>query len=151
MDLNSGAVPAAGVAIFNAHAQILLGTHHRDGRWATFGGRVEAGESSREAAVREVLEEVGVRLSGDLHELGVFGGSSLYTVSYPGWGPTSYEVTMYAAIVHRTLNIVRQTTEIAEVRWIDVSALDDVDLACDMQEIIPAACTWYSAQSPYAS
>lgn len=144
MDTSSTVVPAAGVAIFDAQARLLLGRHCHDGRWATFGGRVEEGESTRGAAVREVEEEIGVLLTERLHKLGVFGGSSLYTVDYPDWGPTTYEVTMYATIVRQPLKTVPHIAEIAEVRWVGISELDSIELAPDMREIIPAACTWHS-------
>jgi 8-oxo-dGTP pyrophosphatase MutT (NUDIX family) len=46
--------------------QLRQGTGYRDGHWATAAaGHVEAGESVVEAAAREALEEVGVRV----HEL----------------------------------------------------------------------------------
>lgn len=57
--------------------------------------------SARGAAHREVREKLGVLLTDPFEELGVFGGSSLYTVDYPGWGPTTYEVTMFATISRR--------------------------------------------------
>ena len=33
------------------------------GQWGTFGGQIEAGETPKEAAIRELDEEIGIRLS----------------------------------------------------------------------------------------
>ncbi|SDT42581.1 NUDIX domain-containing protein [Microlunatus soli] len=147
----SSVVRAAGVAIFNDSAQLLLGRHQHDRRWATFGGRVEAGESAPNAAIREVREELGLELAGQIQELGVFGDSPIYTVNYPDWGPTTYEVTMFATILRGHVELVLDTEEIAEARWIDASDVARIELARDMQEIVPAACAWHSIHRRHAS
>ena len=53
------------------------------GQWALPGGRAEAGESSREVALRETHEEVGVRLGGDavVGELDDFATRSGYCIT----------------------------------------------------------------------
>jgi 8-oxo-dGTP diphosphatase len=63
-------VPAAYVALLRPGAsglEVLLmlreGTGYMDGHWATVAGHVEQGESCEQAAVREVLEEVGVDIT----------------------------------------------------------------------------------------
>lgn len=53
-----------GFVILEYQYHVLLG-HHKDGFWRLPGGKGEPGETSREAAVREVWEEVSIRLSGD--------------------------------------------------------------------------------------
>ncbi len=53
--------------------QILLGLKKRGfgvNRWNGFGGKVEKGETIQEAAIRETLEEVKVKIS-DLQEVGL--------------------------------------------------------------------------------
>ena len=56
--------PAAIVAIVGADQRILLANNFQweENRYSTVAGFVEAGESAEEAAVREIHEEVGVRL-----------------------------------------------------------------------------------------
>src|SRR5205085_2221682 len=61
----------AGVILYR-EGRVLL--QHRDddpairwpGAWAIFGGHVETGETPEEAAQRELEEELGLRLDGDL-------------------------------------------------------------------------------------
>jgi len=54
-----------GVLIFNERNQVLLGKRinaHGDGSWGPPGGHLEFRESFEECAVREVMEEVGIRI-----------------------------------------------------------------------------------------
>jgi 8-oxo-dGTP pyrophosphatase MutT (NUDIX family) len=50
------------VVIRNEEGKLLLVRQHHDGKdiWMAPGGAIEAGESSRDAAIREVLEETGL-------------------------------------------------------------------------------------------
>ena len=55
-----------GVAVYNAQGQVLLVQRGRppgQGTWGLPGGLIDLGESLAEAAVREVMEEVGVIIS----------------------------------------------------------------------------------------
>lgn len=134
---------AAGVAIFNASGSLLLGRHAHDGRWATFGGSVEDGESARGAALREVREEVGLVLE-DVEILGTFGGSPIYTVEYADGSSESYSVTMFGHVATGNVLPRPDGTEILECRWFTPDALSKTSLlAADMAEIIPAALDWF--------
>jgi 8-oxo-dGTP diphosphatase len=55
--------PAVGVVCFNAAGEVLLirrGTPPRLGEWSIPGGRLEWGETTKAAALRELREETGV-------------------------------------------------------------------------------------------
>lgn len=61
----SGSISAAGILYTTAAGSILLGKRvpnegdGGDGEWACFGGKIEDGETPREAAIREIEEETG--------------------------------------------------------------------------------------------
>jgi len=58
---------AAAYVVLRRGDRVLLqrrrGTGYRDGHWAVLAGHVDLGESVHEAAVREALEEAGVRIA----------------------------------------------------------------------------------------
>ncbi|MGH3503843.1 MAG: NUDIX hydrolase [Nocardioidaceae bacterium] len=137
-------IPAAGVAAFSRDGRLLLGRHAHDSRWATLGGGVEEGESADEAARREVLEEVGLRLN-KLAFLGSFGDKPIYDVQYPDDSVVSYRVDIFGAIADDT-NPRPDGNEIVEAGWFALEDLVSIDLAPDMTEIVPAAFEWFDQQ-----
>jgi len=66
----------ADVIVVTPSHQVLLIERNWDpyeGRWALPGGHVDVGETSRDAAVRELVEETGIRVAPyALHQVGVF-------------------------------------------------------------------------------
>ena len=52
---------AAGGIVFNARGEILLQKRADNGQWGLPSGYVDVGESVEQAAVREILEETGIR------------------------------------------------------------------------------------------
>ncbi|MDF9297288.1 NUDIX hydrolase [Anoxybacillus geothermalis] len=86
-----------GVAVIDGYGRILL-QKRRDGLWGVPGGLLELGESTEEAARREVLEETGLEI-GELELIDVFSGQK-YFVRLPN-GDQYYPVT----IVYRTRDI----------------------------------------------
>ena len=56
------------------HPQVLLGMKKRGfgmGRWNGFGGKVEKGETIEEAALRELKEEAGIKITQGLEKIGI--------------------------------------------------------------------------------
>lgn len=59
-DANTFIKTGVGVVIRNQHGQILLEKRRDCGMWGLPGGKIEAGESIKQAAIREVKEETGL-------------------------------------------------------------------------------------------
>jgi 8-oxo-dGTP diphosphatase len=61
---NTKIIPIVGCFIFNTNGKLLLLQRHTadlgGGQWGTAGGRIETGESSDTAIIREIQEETGL-------------------------------------------------------------------------------------------
>ena len=77
-----GVRPSVSAVIFDRRRRLLLQQRSDGGQWGLPGGSVEIGESVREAAIREVREETGLRVAvGRL--VGVYSEPGLQVVRYP--------------------------------------------------------------------
>ncbi|MGW1037590.1 NUDIX domain-containing protein [Streptomyces antibioticus] len=102
------------------------------GRWALPGGHLDEGEDSRVAAARELGEETGVLV--DAADLVLIG-----TYNAPGRDPRGkYSTDAYLVRVPAGTVAVADD-DAADVRWVELGALDDVDLAFDHADILRAA------------
>jgi ADP-ribose pyrophosphatase YjhB (NUDIX family) len=92
-------IAAVGAVVRDDRERLLLIRRGRDpgrGRWSLPGGRVEPDEDAREAVVREVVEETGLRvvvtgLAGYVERPGpgdvVYEIEDFYARVEPGWDP----------------------------------------------------------------
>ncbi|MFF0170704.1 NUDIX domain-containing protein [Streptomyces prasinus] len=104
-----------------------------EGAWALPGGHVDAGETSRAAAARELEEETGVRVAADdLRQIGVWDS--------PGRDPRGRYVTVaYAAVVPADTRITAGD-DARTARWWPLANLPK-HLAFDHADILPAVTT----------
>jgi 8-oxo-dGTP diphosphatase len=119
-----------GVAvIWNQAGQISIDKRKAGGSmgglWEFPGGKVEAGETVAECIVREIREELGIEISVGEHLISI-------DHTYP-----AFQLTL---IVHHCQHIsgIPQPIESDEVRWVDVSDLDDYEFPAANVEIINA-------------
>jgi len=118
-------LPAAGGIVRNTQGEILF--IRRLGRWDLPKGKIEAGESEKEAALREVEEECGVH--GLQIERKLISTFHIYRSPYLPkndnwvWKETSWFEMAYTGIEP----LVPQAEEgITEVRWFAESELEEV-------------------------
>ncbi|SOD67501.1 8-oxo-dGTP diphosphatase [Streptomyces zhaozhouensis] len=116
-----------------ADGQVLLiqrGWPPHQGAWALPGGHVDPGETSLQAAVRELAEETGIQLAPtQLRELGVWGA--------PGRDPRGrYATTAYVAMLPEPIQPTAGDDATAAAWW-PLDALPT--LAFDHAGIIAAA------------
>lgn len=121
----------ADIVIISAERVLLIerGWDPYEGYWALPGGHVDPGETSREAAVRELAEETAVRVAGtDLRLVG--------TWALPGRDPRGrYSTTAYLAGVPAT-TVATAGDDARQAAWWPLTALPK--LAFDHAAIVAA-------------
>jgi isopentenyl-diphosphate delta-isomerase len=112
------------VWVYNSQGQILL--QHRaahlnafPSKWdVTVSGHLSAGETPRQAAVREVAEEVGIYLKEDeLEEVGTVANE--YTLVY-GKQHREYDFVFTACVDAEIKDLRFQAAEVLDARWSSV-------------------------------
>lgn len=103
-------------AIVTSDKGVLVGKRN-DGKppWTFIAGKIHPGESPADAAVREVKEETGLRITA---------GDVIGRRVHPATGRTM--VYMAARPTHGTDVFVGDEEELAEVRWISLAEADEL-------------------------
>jgi 8-oxo-dGTP diphosphatase len=108
------------------------------GRWAIPGGFVNMGEPFDTAARRELEEETGVKTSGPIAFIGVFG--------QPGRDPRGRTISVaHATVLKPPLPSIRGADDAAEAAWVALEDLTSRKLAFDHHDILVAARAWFDA------
>jgi 8-oxo-dGTP diphosphatase len=128
-------VPCAGAVVRDSLGRILLirrGTEPGRGLWSVPGGRVEPGETTAEAAVRETHEETGLRVVVE----GLAG-----TVERAGPNGEVFVIDDHVAsvAVDADPEAVRAGDDADEVRWVDADQL--AELPC-VEGLLEALTAW---------
>ncbi|MGH3716451.1 MAG: NUDIX hydrolase, partial [Micromonosporaceae bacterium] len=122
-------VVAVGAAVRNAKSEILLIKRGDNGLWALPGGAQDIGESTREAAVREVREETGlhVRVTG---LVGIY-SDPRHVIAYDDG-----EVRQEFSIVFTAEPLageLRPSDESVRVEWVAPRRLPELDIQPSMR------------------
>ncbi|MGV3724978.1 MAG: thiamine phosphate synthase [Actinomycetota bacterium] len=124
--------PVSGAAVVCLHQdRVLLVQRDREpnrGRWSFPGGRIEPGETARDAAFREALEETGLRV----HVLDVV---DVYDAIFP---PFHYCVTDYLAVPEDDGD-PRPGSDAMDARWVPFSETGAYDLTEAMHQVLERA------------
>jgi 8-oxo-dGTP diphosphatase len=129
-------VVGVGAVIWNDRGEIVLirrGQEPRLGEWSIPGGRLEWGESVRDAIVREVREET--RLEAKI--------AGLIDVVDSVTRDASGEIVRHYVLIDFLMQCVSGTlragSDAAEARWVAYAALDEYALWTETRRIIDAA------------
>ena len=120
----------AAVALYDRAGRVLAVRKRGTQRFMLPGGKLEAGESAVDAAVREIAEELGVSLvAGELTDLGQWTADA---ANEPGH-------LVCAAVFGsgRRLDDARPQAEIDACRWVDPTAAPAPDLAPLLVDLLP--------------
>jgi 8-oxo-dGTP diphosphatase len=115
--------------------QILVVTRSREpfiGRYSLPGGHVEPGETAQAGAVRELAEETGLNLIGQLLE-------DVGTFDTPGRDPRGNYVTRAFAAVLGDVPVVRGDDDAATAEFVPAGELLQARMAFDHAEIVVQA------------
>jgi 8-oxo-dGTP pyrophosphatase MutT (NUDIX family) len=125
-------VPACGALVVNDAGEILLQRRRDTGQWALPMGKQELGETPSQCAVRETLEETGVRVE-ITGILGVYSDPGHIVAYDDGEIRQEWELTLLARPVdgEPTAN-----DEASEVRWYRPEALAMLDIHASMRRQI---------------
>jgi len=112
-DANTRVKAGVGVIVVDEAGSILLERRSDNGMWGLPGGAIEAGESVRQAALREVQEETGlhIRITG---LLGVYSEPAGRIVTYPDKGDVAHlvDIAVIAEMISGKLTLSRESLEL---------------------------------------
>ncbi len=130
--MTTGPVVAVGAIVIDKGA-ILLVKRDREpakGQWSLPGGRVEIGETLREALVREVREETGIDVDVD----GLIGTAERVVRDDDGEIAFHYVILDYVCTPRSTE--LKAGDDAADVRWVPVSEMADLHLTAGLVEFL---------------
>jgi ADP-ribose pyrophosphatase YjhB (NUDIX family) len=112
-DANTRVKAGVGVIVLDPAGRILLERRSDNGWWGLPGGAIEAGESVRQAALREVREETGLEvcITG---LLGVYSEPAGRIVRYPDNGDVAHlvDIALTAEIVSGKLTVSSESLDL---------------------------------------
>ena len=130
--MTTGPVVAVGAIVIDK-GTILLVKRNREparGQWSLPGGRVELGETLREALVREVREETGIDVDVD----GLIGTAERVVRDDDGEITYHYVILDYVCTPRSTE--VKAGDDAADVRWVPVGEMADMHLTAGLLEFL---------------
>ena len=131
----SAPIPSVGVVVCKGDRVLLVlrGQDPSRGKWSIPGGVVELGETIREAARREVLEECGLEIDlGDVIDV-------LDSIVHDEEGRIRYHYTLIDLLATYVEGKLRVGSDIDDARWVSEEELTRYDLTKSALPIIRQA------------
>jgi 8-oxo-dGTP diphosphatase len=130
--VTTGPVVAVGAIVIDKGSILLVkrNTEPARGQWSLPGGRVELGETLREALVREVREETGIDVDVD----GLIGTAERVVRDDDGDIAYHYVILDYVCAPRATE--VKAGDDAAEARWVPVGEMADLHLTAGLLEFL---------------
>ena len=98
---------------YHGNTEILLAKHVKSGYWSFPKGHVEEGETEAETAAREIMEETGIEVFIDT--------GFRETVTYSLKRDIKKTVVYFVAKAKKNKDLVPQSSEISELRWVEIN------------------------------
>lgn len=138
-------VAAVATVVLRAGAVLLVkrGKEPDLGRWAFPGGSIEPGETAREAALREVREETGVRVRV-LDLVDVWDSLHPATPDSPGF---HYCIAEFLAVPEEATT-PRAQSDAQDARWVRLGEVSELGVSAAMKRILSRALELYRARFP---
>ncbi len=122
--------PAAAVALISDDKKLLMLKRADSGNWTMPGGTMEFGESLKDCAIREVLEETG--LTVEIQDIiGIYTDPQIVVEYSDGEVRQEFSALYYGIVKKGNTRIDDESTEF---RWMSIDELSDIPMA-DSQKI----------------
>lgn len=144
----------ASAVVLDDSGRVLLVHHNKLGQWLYPGGHIDPNEDPAEAALREVLEETGVRAEVITDPL--FDHPAV-TVHAPPYAILEMQVSDSTIGVHRHIDLVyvlratssdltAQLEEVSGARWVPIADVVALETPAELPALIADAARWAKAR-----
>lgn len=124
-------VAASGI-VLNGKGEVLLEKRADNGRWGLPGGHVDVGESVEQAAIREILEETGIRVRIK-RLVGIYSDPRYNVIGAYSDGLIHFVLVIFECeYLSGEIEVSEESTEVA---YFPARSLPAKTLLCDVQAI----------------
>ena len=128
-------MPSVAALIFDEQGRVLLARHSNGGVWSTPGGAIDPDEAPQDAVVREVWEELGLRVE-PTRCLGSFRGPE-FRITYANGDVVSYVITAFECRRLDDGAIRPDGDEVLEARYVATDELRELTLSSWAAVVLP--------------
>jgi ADP-ribose pyrophosphatase YjhB (NUDIX family) len=135
-------LPSVSGFVFDDAGRLLLARHGDLGLWAAPGGGIDPDERPEAAVVRELREELGIRIQVR-GLIGVYGGPEFRTL-YPNGHQVGYVIAAYGcALAPGSGAPEPDGDEINDFRWVSEREVASLETTAWTPGVVPQAFAWW--------